>query len=83
MADKFGGIGMNRRQADNFKRELITILFVVPIIIIVSAMGIGSVLQSAIGTTNDFPKYILGSIGILGWIVVLYKKYMNKIIDNI
>lgn len=77
------GIGMSRKDADNFWRELVMMLIGVPILIILGVMIIDALLQGATGSGLGFFKYIFYAIGGLGWIVVLYKKYMAKILKSI
>lgn len=77
------GIGMSQRQASNFYREIVMILIVFPIIIITGALAISQTLESILEVNMNIFKYILMGIGGVSWIIVLYKKYIQKIIKSI
>lgn len=82
MANKFG-IGMSQKEAEDFWRELVLILIGVPFLIIVSIMIIDALLQDALGKGLGIFRYLLYGLGGLGWIVAIYKRYLEKIIKNI
>jgi hypothetical protein len=77
------GIGMSAKEAEDFWRELVLILIGVPFLIIIGVMIIDTLLNTALGTNLGFFKYILYGIGGVGWIIVLYRKYIKKIISSI
>jgi len=77
------GIGMTEIEAEDFYRELIMILVVFPLIIFVGAYAISEVLASILKTSLGFFKYILIGIGGVGWLIILYKKYIQRIIASI
>ena len=81
MAKKFG-IGMTRKQADDFWRELVMMLIGVPALIVIGVMVIDALLQAALGNGLGFVKYLLYGIGFIGWVFAIYKKYMGKILNG-
>jgi hypothetical protein len=81
MAHK-SGIGISQKDAEDFWRELILMLIGVPIAIIIGIMIIDTLLQGALGSGLGFFKYIFYGVGGLGWIIALYKKYLEKIINS-
>ena len=82
MAENKFGIGMSQKQAEDFWRELVLILIGVPMLIIIGAMIIDVLLQSAIGTGLGFAKYFLYGVGFFGWAIAIYKKYLRKILNG-
>jgi len=76
------GIGISQKDTDDLWRELVLMLIGVPALIIIGIMIIDALLQAALGSGLGFFKYIFYGVGGLGWIIAIYKKYLEKIIKS-